>query len=117
MGEESTSQSTEDEEVFMVVEENPEFPGGMEELMKFLANEIKYPVEAEQKGKQGRVIVQFVVGKDGNLRDIKVVKSVSPELDAEAIRVCKAMPKWQPGEQRGQAVNVQFTLPITFRLQ
>ena len=117
MGEETTAQNTEDEEVFMVVEENPEFPGGMEELMKFLANEIKYPVEAEQKGKQGRVIVQFVVGKDGNLRDFKVVKSVSPELDAEAIRVCKAMPKWQPGEQRGQAVNVQFTLPITFRLQ
>ena len=117
MEEESTSQSTEDEEVFIVVEENPEFPGGTAELMKFLAKEIKYPVEAEQKGKQGRVIVQFVVGKDGNLRDFKVVRSVSPELDAEAIRVCKSMPTWKPGKQRGKAVSVKFTLPISFRLQ
>ena len=105
------------EEVFQVVENMPEFPGGNTELMKFLAKEIKYPVEAEQKGKQGRVIVQFVVGKDGNLRDFKVVKSVSPELDAEAIRVCKAMPKWQPGTQRGQAVAVKYTIPISFSLE
>ena len=117
MEEESTSQSTEDEEVFMVVEENPEFPGGAAELMKFLAKEIKYPVEAQQKGEQGRVIVQFVVGKDGKLSDFKVVRSVSPELDAEAIRVCKSMPTWKPGKQRGKAVSVKFTVPISFRLK
>ena len=105
------------EEVFQVVEDMPEFPGGNTELMKYLAKNINYPAEAQQKGEQGRVIVQFVVGKDGNLRDFKVVKSVSPELDAEAIRVCKAMPKWQPGTQRGQAVAVKYTIPISFRLQ
>ena len=115
--EEGTAKGSDAEEVFMVVEDYPEFPGGTAELMKFLAKEIKYPVEAQQKGEQGRVIVQFVVGKDGNLRDFKVVRSVSPELDAEAIRVCKSMPTWKPGKQRGKAVSVKFTLPISFRLK
>ena len=104
------------EPVFMVVEEMPEFPGGNTELMKFLAKNIKYPAEAQQKGEQGRVIVQFVVGKDGKLSDIKIMRSISPTLDAEAIRVIKAMPDWKPGTQRGQAVNVKFNIPISFRL-
>ena len=105
------------EEVFMVVENMPEFPGGTAELMKFLAQNIKYPVEAQQKGEQGRVIVQFVVGKDGKLSDIKIMRSISPALDAEAIRVVKAMPDWKPGTQRGQAVAVKYTIPISFSLE
>lgn len=105
------------EEVFQVVENMPEFPGGNTELMKFLAKNIKYPAEAQQKGEQGRVMVQFVVGKDGKLSDIKIVRSISPTLDAEAIRVIKAMPTWKPGTQRGQAVAVKYTIPISFRLQ
>lgn len=105
------------EPVFMVVENMPEFPGGTAELMKFLAQNIKYPVEAQQKGEQGRVMVQFVVGKDGKLSDIKIMRSISPTLDAEAIRVIKAMPTWKPGTQRGQAVAVKYTIPISFRLQ
>ena len=105
------------EEVFMVEENMPEFPGGTAELMKFLAQNIKYPVEAQQKGEQGRVIVQFVVGKDGKLSDIEVKRSISPTLDAEAIRVIKAMPDWKPGTQRGQAVAVKYTIPISFSLE
>ena len=104
------------EEVFQVVENLPEFPGGMNELMKFLQQEVKYPKEAQEKGLQGRVIVQFIVKKDGSIIEPKVVKPVDPLLDAEAVRVVSAMPKWNPGKQRGQAVNVRFTLPICFRL-
>ncbi len=104
------------EEVFQVVENLPEYPGGMNELMKFLQQEVKYPKEAQEKGVQGRVIVQFIVKKDGSIIEPKVVKPVDPLLDAEAVRVVSAMPKWNPGRQRGQAVNVRFTLPITFRL-
>ena len=105
------------EPVFMVVEEMPEFPGGNAELMKFLAKNIKYPAEAQQKGEQGRVMVQFVVGKDGKLSDIKIMRSISPTLDAEAVRVIKAMPTWKPGRQRGMAVDCKYNIPIYFRLQ
>lgn len=104
------------EEVFQVVENLPEYPGGMNELMKFLQQEVKYPKEAQEKGLQGRVIVQFIVKKDGSIIEPKVVKPVDPLLDAEAVRVVSTMPKWNPGKQRGQAVNVRFTLPISFRL-
>ena len=104
------------EEVFQVVENLPEYPGGMNELMKFLQQEVKYPKEAQEKGLQGRVIVQFIVKKDGSIIEPKVVKPVDPLLDAEAVRIVSAMPKWNPGKQRGQAVNVRFTLPISFRL-
>ena len=104
------------EEVFMVVENMPEFPGGTAELMKFLAMNIKYPVEAQKENVQGRVVVQFVVSKTGKITDPTIACSVSPELDAEAIRVVKAMPDWKPGTQRGQAVNVKFNIPISFRL-
>ena len=110
-----TEQSPSDA-TFQVVEEAPEFPGGMQACMVFLAKNIKYPVEAQKAGTEGRVIVQFVVGRDGSIRNPKVVRGVSPELDAEAIRVVSMMPKWNPGKQRGKAVAVNFTLPIMFRL-
>ena len=103
--------------VFMVVESAPEFPGGMSELMKFLQKNIKYPTVAQQAGVQGKVIVEFVVKKDGNVSDIKVIRSVNPELDAEAMRVISIMPKWKPGEQRGKAVDAKYEMPIVFRLQ
>ena len=108
---------TEEEVIFQVVEQMPEFPGGMSEAMMFLAKNIKYPVAAQQAKIEGRVIVQFVVGKDGSISDVHTVRSVSPELDAEAIRVVSMMPKWNPGKQRGKAVPVSYTMPIMFRLQ
>lgn len=108
---------TEEEVIFQVVEQMPEFPGGMSEAMKFLAKNIKYPVAAQQAKIEGRVIVQFVVGRDGSISDVHTVRSVSPELDAEAIRVVSMMPKWNPGKQRGKAVPVSYTMPIMFRLQ
>lgn len=106
-----------DDKIFQVVEDQPEFPGGMEALMKHLSKEIKYPKEAQDKGTQGRVIVQFVVRKDGSITDAKIMKPVDPLLDAEALRVVSEMPNWIPGKQRGEAVNVRFTLPVMFRLQ
>lgn len=106
----------EQQEVFTVVEEMPQFPGGMGEAMRFLAKNIKYPSVAQQAKIEGRVIVQFFVGKDGSVSDVKTVRSVSPELDAEAIRVVNMMPKWIPGKQRGKAVAVKYTMPIMFRL-
>ena len=103
--------------IFQVVEEMPQFPGGMGEAMKFLAKNMKYPVAAQQAKIEGRVIVQFVVERDGSVSDVKVMRGVSPELDAEAIRVVSMMPKWIPGKQRGKAVAVKYTMPIMFRLQ
>lgn len=108
--------SKDDGRVFDVVEEQPRYPGGTNALMTYLRDNIKYPAEAAKAGIQGMVIVQFVVGKDGAVRDIKPVKSVSSELDAEAVRVVAAMPKWVPGYQRGEAVNVRYTLPVNFRM-
>lgn len=105
-----------DDDVFAVVETDPEFPGGMGELMKFIKNNIRYPAICQQQGIQGKVIVQFVVNTDGSITDATVVKSVHPHLDREAIRVINAMPKWTPGRQRGEAVRVRFTLPVNFRL-
>ena len=103
--------------IFQVVEEMPEFPGGMGEAMKFLAKNIKYPVAAQQAKIEGRVIVQFVVERDGSISDIHAMRGVNPDLDAEAIRVVSLMPKWKPGKQRGKAVAVKYTMPIMFRLQ
>lgn len=103
-------------DVFMVVEQMPEFPGGMSACLKFLADHVAYPNEAAEKKIQGRVIVQFVVMKDGSIANARVLRAVDPLLDAEALRVIGLMPKWKPGTQRGQAVNVKFTMPITFRL-
>jgi len=103
-------------QVFDVVETMPQFPGGAPALFEFLSKNIKYPAEAEKADKQGRVIVTFVVGKDGSISDARVVKSVDPLLDAEALRVINAMPNWIPGTQSGRTVNVKYTVPITFRL-
>ena len=103
--------------IFQVVEEMPEYPGGMEECMKFLSKNIKYPVEAHKNGIQGRVIVSFVITDEGDIEEPVVLRGVDPLLDAEALRVIQMMPKWKPGKQRGKAVNVKFTLPVTFRLQ
>ena len=107
----------EETKVFDVVEEMPQFPGGQAALLEYLAKNIKYPVVAEENGIQGRVIVTFVVERDGSITDVKVVKSVDPSLDKEASRVVKAMPKWQPGKQNGSAVRVKYTVPVQFKLQ
>jgi len=110
-------QEEEEQVIFQVVEEMPHFPGGEEALMKWLSENIRYPVIAQENGIQGRVICQFVVNSDGSIVDIQVVRGVHPSLDEEAVRVIKSMPKWIPGKQRGKPVRVRFTLPINFRLQ
>ena len=114
---EAPADSTAKEEVFMVAEQMPEFPGGMKELLKFLQDNLKYPENAMKNNVQGRVIVQFVVEKDGTLTEFKVAHSVDPDLDAEALRVLQTMPKWKPGMQRGEVVRVKFTVPVSFKLQ
>lgn len=106
-----------DDEVFQVVEQAPEYPGGMAALMKWIGKEIRYPSIAQEMNIEGKVIVQFVIGRDGSVRDVQVIRSVDPSLDQEAVRVVKAMKKWIPGRQRGEAVSVRFTLPISFKLQ
>ena len=111
------TKTVEEGEIFLVVEDRPQFPGGDAELMKFLQQNIKYPKEAQEQGKQGRVIVQFVVNKDGSICEDTIIRSVDPQLDAEAIRVIRSMPNWTPGKQKGEPVRVRFTIPVTFRLQ
>lgn len=105
------------QQIFTVVEEMPKFPGGDSELLKFIAKSIKYPVIAQENGIQGRVICAFVVNRDGGVVDAEVLRGVDPSLDKEALRVIGTMPKWTPGKQRGKAVRVKYTVPITFRLQ
>ena len=107
----------EDNVVFQVVEKMPSFPGGDAELFKYLSQNVKYPVIAQENGVQGRVICQFVVNRDGSIVDVEVVRSVDASLDKEAIRVIKSMPKWSPGQQRGKPVRVKYTLPVNFKLQ
>lgn len=107
----------EEEKPFEVVEQNPEFPGGISELNKFLSDNIRYPVIAQENGIQGRVIIRFVVSRTGEISDVEVLRGVDPSLDREAVRVVQSMPKWIPGRQRGRAVPVYFTLPVHFRLQ
>ena len=106
-----------EEKVFDVVEQMPQFPGGDAALFEYLSTHIKYPTIAEENGVQGRVIVTFVVERDGSITDVKVGKSVDPSLDKEASRVVAGMPKWIPGKQNGSAVRVKYTVPVTFRLQ
>lgn len=106
-----------DDQTFSVVEQMPEYPGGMRAGLEFMARNLRYPTKAREAGKQGRVIVQFVVRKDGSLSDFKVLRPVDPWLDAEAIRVISTMPKWKPGMQEGKPVSVKFTLPVTFMLE
>lgn len=107
----------EPEKVFTAVEQMPQFPGGDAELMKFLSKNIKYPTMAMENNIQGRVVVQFVVTKTGAIGEVKVVRSVDRDLDREAIRVCKSLPRFTPGKMNGQAVNVWYTLPVNFKLQ
>ena len=102
---------------YEVVDEMPSFTGGQNALMQFLADNVKYPVVAFENGVQGRVLVSFIVERDGSLSNVKVERSVDPLLDKEAVRVVKAMPKWQPGKQKGSTVRVKFTVPIVFRMQ
>ena len=103
--------------VFDVVEQMPKFPGGDAALMKYLSENIKYPVVAQENGVQGRVTVSFVVERDGSITDVKIVRSVDPSLDREAQRVVRSMPKWIPGKQNGSAVRVKYNVPVQFRLQ
>ena len=103
--------------IHQVCEEMPEFPGGMAECMKWLGKNINYPTEAKEKGTQGRVIIQFVVEKDGSITEAKVARGVDPLLDAEALRVINSSPKWKPGKQGGQPVRVKYTIPVAFKLQ
>ncbi len=103
--------------VFDVVEQMPSFPGGNAALMKYLSENVKYPVVAQENGVQGRVVVSFVVEKDGHITDVKVVRSVDPSLDKEAARVVRSMPSWIPGKQNGSAVRVKYNVPVSFRLQ
>lgn len=110
------AQTEPDDKPFDVVEQMPSFPGGKEALMKFISENVKYPKEAEEKGLQGRVVVRYIIEKDGSISEVEIAKSVNEYLDAEAIRVVNAMPKWIPGKQKGEPVRVKFTLPITFRL-
>ena len=105
------------EKTYVVVEQMPAFPGGDAALMKYLSENIKYPKAAEKAGEQGRVVVNFIVEKDGAISNVNVVRSVTPTLHAEAVRVIKAMPKWVPGKQDGQSVRVKYNVPVSFRLQ
>jgi hypothetical protein len=102
---------------FDVVEQMPEFPGGMSALMKYITTNLQYPAAAKKAGTQGRVIVQFVVERDGTITNAKAVRSVESSMDEEAVRIINTMPKWKPGMQRGKTVRVKFTVPVMFRLE
>ncbi|HPE75219.1 MAG TPA: M56 family metallopeptidase [Draconibacterium sp.] len=106
-----------DEQIFFIVEDMPEFPGGEMALRTYIANAVKYPVTAQEKGIQGKVYVTFVVGKDGFVKNTSIAKGVDPSLDSEALRVINNLPKWKPGIQKGVPVNVSYTVPINFKLQ
>jgi len=103
-------------EVYGIVEEMPQFPGGEIALCKYIANSIKYPVVAQKTGIQGKVYVSFIVDRDGGVTDVKVLQSVDPLLDREALRVVRSLPRWKPGKQRGVPVRVSYTVPINFIL-
>ncbi|MBR4391407.1 MAG: TonB family protein [Bacteroidales bacterium] len=108
--------NVDNDSIYNIVEVMPEFPGGMEKMMNYLSGNIKYPEEAKDKGISGRVFLSFVIEKDGSVNEVKVMRSVDPLLDNEAVRVVKAMPKWKPGMQKGKAVRVSYVLPISFKL-
>jgi len=110
-------ESSDETQIFAVVESMPEFPGGEAALYKYLAENIKYPQMAKESGIQGRVFVTFVVEKDGSVTDVRVLRGIGGGCDEEAIRVVKNMPRWTPGKQRGKAVRVQYNLPVKFTLQ
>ena len=110
-------EEAEESEVFFIVEDMPEFPGGELALRKFIANAIKYPVIAQENGIQGKVYVNFVVDKDGSVSNARIARGVDASLDKEALRVVNTLPKWKPGMQRGKPVRVSYTVPISFVLQ
>lgn len=113
----NTAEQSEEEMVFLVVDEMPAFPGGQEALFKYLTDNVIYPQIAKENGIEGRVICTFVIEPDGSISNVEVVRSGGdPSLDKEAVRVIKSMPKWKPGKQRGQAVRVKFTIPVKFSL-
>lgn len=107
----------EEEKIFVVVENMPEFPGGELALRKYIASAIKYPTIAQENGIQGKVFVNFVVDRDGSISNAKIARGVDPSLDKEALRVVNTLPKWKPGMQRGKPVRVSYTVPISFQLQ
>lgn len=107
----------EENKVFDVVEQMPSFPGGPQALLQYLNSNVKYPVVAQENGVQGRVVISFVVEKDGSVTDVQVAKSVDPSLDKEAQRIVKSMPHWIPGKQNGSAVRVKYVVPVSFKLQ
>ena len=109
--------SQKNDDVFDIVEQMPEYPGGMQALFEFLKENMKYPEDAQKQKVEGRVLVKFVVETDGSIFNIEVVKNAFPSLDAEAERVTRLMPKWTPGKQKGQVVRVKFVLPINFSLK
>lgn len=114
----AVEEEPEEQTIFEIVEEAPEFiNGGMAGLMQYLSKNIKYPTIAQENGTQGRVVVQFVVNRDGSIVDAKVMRGVDPYLDKEALRVINSMPKWKPGKQRGKPVRCRYTVPVMFRLQ
>lgn len=114
--EEAVTEKNEQGQVFTIVEEQPEFSGGVDALMKFLSENLVYPPDAREKGIQGTVFVTFVVEKDGSITDVRVLRGVATSIDEEAMRVIKAMPNWKPGYQRGEPVRTQFNLPLRFVL-
>ena len=109
--------SQKNQEVFDVVEQMPEFPGGMEALFKYMAENMKYPEDAKKQQVEGRVLVQFIVETDGSVSNTEVLMRVFPSLDAEAVRVISGMPKWIPGKQNGKVVRVKYTIPVSFRFK
>lgn len=111
------SQKEQQDEVFSVVEQMPSFPGGDMAMMEFLRDNMKYPADAEKQKVEGRVVVQFIVEKDGSLSHVNVLRSAFPSLDEEAVRVVESMPRWEPGIQKGHPVRVKYVIPITFKLK
>lgn len=115
-GNAQTDVITNDEVIRTSVEVAPQFPGGQAALLKYLSDNIQYPPQAAANGVKGKVVVQFVIEKDGHVGDVRVLRSVDKELDAEAIRVCQSLPEFTPGFQNGEPVRVWFTMPVTFKL-
>lgn len=112
----STAQTKKNNMVYDVVEVMPQFPGGQIAMLKYIMENIKYPKQIMEEGIQGRVTVSFIVEKDGRVSNVRLLRSVQPSLDKEAIRVVKSMPKWTPGKQNGKPVRVRFNLPVMFKL-
>lgn len=111
-----TNVQANDDEILDMVEQMPSFPGGETALLQFLSSNVRYPTVAEENEIQGRVVVTFIVERDGSITEVKVAKGVDPSLDREAVRVIKSMPKWKAGTQNGKPVRVKYSVPVTFRL-